>query len=183
MQLLYSTSDNDLGIIDVHPTVGDLGVAEARLIAPGDPARSIVSLRMHTLGPERMPPLGSTVVDMQAVETLDDWIVSLAIDTDGDGIRDGIDNCVALANGPALPDDGGNVQLDSDNDGYGNRCDPDVSNDGVVNVLDLGLFRDGFFGSDPTLDFNGDGAVNIVDLGIMKAFFFGAPGPSGLHAP
>jgi hypothetical protein len=92
-------------------------------------------------------------------------------DTDEDGVIDALDSCINVAN-PG--------QEDSDGDGYGNACDADINNDCVVNFLDLGQLRSGFFGTDAVLDFNGDGAVNFLDLGIMRQVFFGAPGPSGL---
>jgi hypothetical protein len=90
-------------------------------------------------------------------------------DTDGDGIADGIDNCTLVANAD---------QRDTNGDGFGNACDADLNNDGVVNFLDLGLLRLAFFSDDADSDFNGDGAVNFIDLGIMREAFFGPPGPS-----
>jgi hypothetical protein len=98
-------------------------------------------------------------------------------DSDGDGVPDYLDNCVAVPN----PD-----QLDSDGDGYGNACDADLNNDGIVNSLDLGLFKKAFgtADADPDLkaaaDFNGDGRVNSLDLGLFKKMFGKPPGPSGL---
>lgn len=94
------------------------------------------------------------------------------VDTDGDGVDDSSDNCSLIAN-----DD----QRDTNGDGFGNVCDPDLNNDGIVNVTDLGIFRSVFFASGPGLDadFNGDNTVNVVDLGILRVFFFMAPGPSG----
>ena len=62
---------------DVAPVTGDLGVADARLIAPGDPSRSILSVRMHALDVYRMPPLGSSQVDVEGTELIDAWIASL----------------------------------------------------------------------------------------------------------
>jgi uncharacterized repeat protein (TIGR03806 family) len=62
---------------DVVPQNGDLGIANPRLIAPGSPARSIVSRRVHALDAARMPPLGSFVVDTQGGAVLDAWITSL----------------------------------------------------------------------------------------------------------
>ncbi|MEO1576696.1 MAG: hypothetical protein AAFU65_17245, partial [Pseudomonadota bacterium] len=69
-------------------------------------------------------------------------------------------------------------QRDTDGDGFGNACDADLNNDGVINVIDLGILRTVFFTADPDADFNGDGTVNVVDLGIMRSAFFGAPGPA-----
>jgi hypothetical protein len=93
-------------------------------------------------------------------------------DSDGDGFADSLDNCTLEAN----PD-----QRDTNDDGFGNRCDPDLDDDGIVDFADLGLLKGAFFGSDPDADFDGDGRVDFADLGIMKAYFFGPPGPSGLH--
>ncbi|MEO1574923.1 MAG: thrombospondin type 3 repeat-containing protein [Pseudomonadota bacterium] len=92
-------------------------------------------------------------------------------DSDGDGVTDEADNCVALAN----PD-----QFDFDEDGYGNACDADFNNDCVVNIVDLGTMRQFFFTESGLTDLNGDGTTNVVDLGILRAQFFLAPGPSGV---
>ena len=105
-----------------------------------------------------------------------DWVnfgtaTTLSVDTDGDGVDDNADNCLGAAN-PA--------QIDADGDGLGNVCDADLSQDCVVNVVDLGLLRGRFFTNDPVADFNGDGVVNVQDLGIMRLQFFDAPGPSGI---
>jgi hypothetical protein len=95
-----------------------------------------------------------------------------ATDTDRDGAPDVLDNCITFAN----PD-----QLDTDNDGFGNRCDPDLNNDGIVNSLDLGIFKAAFATSNnPNADFNGDGITNSLDLGLLKPFFLQAPGPTGV---
>ena len=94
-------------------------------------------------------------------------------DADGDGVADSLDNCSQHAN----PD-----QRDSNGDGFGNACDPDLNNDLIVNPVDLGLFRSAFFSTDADADFNGDGVVNPIDLGILRVFFFGPPGP-GAVAP
>jgi Dockerin type I domain/Thrombospondin type 3 repeat len=94
-----------------------------------------------------------------------------ARDTDNDGVPDGADNCTAVAN----PD-----QRDTNGDGYGNVCDPDLNNDGLVNFADLGMMKSVFFSGNADADLNGNGSVNFTDLGVLKAYFFGPPGPSAL---
>ena len=93
-------------------------------------------------------------------------------DSDADGVQDGEDNCLEIANAG---------QTDSDADGFGNACDPDLDNDGIVNAVDLGLLKARFFTADADADLDGDGVVNVIDLGIMRTFFFQAPGPSALN--
>jgi len=93
------------------------------------------------------------------------------LDVDRDGAENDTDNCLAHAN---------EDQRDTDADDIGNRCDPDLNNDCVVNFPDLGRLKQVFFSSDPDADFNGDGFVNFLDLGVMKGMFFQPPGPSGL---
>jgi hypothetical protein len=55
-----------------------------------------------------------------------------APDSDTDGIVDSLDNC-KLVDNP--------TQVDSDHDGYGNRCDADLNNNGFTNGADTTLFR------------------------------------------
>ncbi len=102
------------------------------------------------------------------------WDYALAwrreVDTDGDGVADRQDNCTQLANAD---------QRDSDGDGYGNRCDADLNNDGTVNFADLAALRAVFFSNDANADLNRDGVVNFADLAILKSLFFKAPGPTG----
>jgi hypothetical protein len=70
-------------------------------------------------------------------------------------------------------------QRDSNGDGCGNVCDPDLDNNGITNFNDLALLKAAFFGDDPDADLDGDGRVDFADLGIMKSLFFLPPGPSG----
>ena len=92
-------------------------------------------------------------------------------DTDGDGLADYIDNCMLVSN---------YAQRDTDADGYGNICDPDFNNDGIVASADLAFFKPKYFTADPDADLNGDGVVGAADLAILKTMFFKPPGPSGL---
>jgi hypothetical protein len=92
-------------------------------------------------------------------------------DSDCDSVPDDADNCILADN---------STQLDTDGDGIGNICDPDLDQNCSVNFVDLGIFKAAFFTTDPNSDFDGSGQVNFVDLGILKEFFFKAPGPSGV---
>jgi len=95
-------------------------------------------------------------------------------DTDGDGVPDSRDNCVAVSN---------KEQLDTDGDGYGNACDADLNNDGFVNALDLSALRAQFGKRGVAGDLNGDGLVNSLDVSRFSKLFGKAPGPSALHLP
>ena len=46
-----------------------------RVVAPGDPDHSMLLQRILTLGPGRMPPLATTILDTGAIQLLTDWIV------------------------------------------------------------------------------------------------------------
>ncbi len=98
-------------------------------------------------------------------------------DSDGDSHPDFADNCRNVANAN---------QRDTDSDGFGNICDPDLDNDGAVNFNDLQLMKNAMFSTpgqpnwNPHADLNGDNGVNFADLQIVKNAFFGAPGPSGM---
>jgi hypothetical protein len=72
-------------------------------------------------------------------------------------------------------------QRDTNGDGIGNACDPDLDGDCVVNFVDLGGLQAVFFTDDPDADFDGNGSVNFTDLGVLKSFFFLPPGPSGVE--
>ena len=77
LDLRASTPLAAAGLCDEAPREGDLGVEDARLLAPGDPARSLLPLRMARLGAGRMPPLGSAVVDAHGVELVERWIAGM----------------------------------------------------------------------------------------------------------
>jgi uncharacterized repeat protein (TIGR03806 family) len=59
----------------------DLGIEDARVVAPGEPERSTLSVRMHSLDPHhRMPPLGTTLVDPDGTALIDQWITETRCD-------------------------------------------------------------------------------------------------------
>ena len=103
-----------------------------------------------------------------------------SVDTDGDGVYDVLDNCVTVQN--ASPAD-----CDTDNDGYGNRCDADFDEDNFVFPSDFTTFAADFSGggydSGVGTDMDCDGYVFPTDFTIFQSYFTGSasPGPSGLH--
>lgn len=168
----YSTPTVSMGALYVIPTQSTFGIPDARLLYPGHPEKSIISYRMHTVDVGKMPPLARSLVDVQGVAVVDQWILSGlgmgVADTDTDGFADNVDNCKRTSN-PS--------QLDSDADGFGNACDADFNNDGFVNSLDLGIFQRAFGTQvgqpnfNASADMNGDGRINSLDLGLFKARF------------
>jgi uncharacterized repeat protein (TIGR03806 family) len=78
MDLRDTTALNATNACNVAPTAGDLGIgANARLIAPGSAANSIVVNRAGRRDSNGMPPLGSNRVDTDGVALLTQWINSL----------------------------------------------------------------------------------------------------------
>ncbi len=92
------------------------------------------------------------------------------VDTDADSVLDPVDNCTLLPN-----DD----QRDTDGDHFGNRCDPDFDNNGIVGRHDLAYLRSVFGTADADGDLDGDGIVGPRDLAILLNFRGKPPGPSG----
>lgn len=105
-------------------------------------------------------------------------LFAIAVDTDGDAVPDGSDNCRAVAN-PG--------QLDANGDGYGNICDGDLNNSGLVTAADFAMLRSVLnltAASSPlaaAADMNGSGMVTAADYAIFRSRINSPPGPSGLH--
>jgi hypothetical protein len=99
---------------------------------------------------------GNSAVEVIRNVTVED------VDTDGDGILDGNDNCVSEPNSD---------QLDTDGDFVGNACDLDDDNDGVADNEDafplnssesVDTDSDGI-GNNADQDDDGDGVADILD--------------------
>ncbi len=64
-------------LLSGRPTQGTFGIHGAQLVAPGQPARSVLYYRMAKLGNGRMPHFGSHEVDERGLRLIGDWIESL----------------------------------------------------------------------------------------------------------
>ena len=85
-------------------------------------------------------------------------------DTDGDGVA-GCDNCPTVPNGPAQANiPGVGNQTDTNGNGIGDACDPDIDGDGVLNASDnCPYIYNPTQDPNACLDSDGDGILNGVD--------------------
>src|SRR5262245_8834569 len=109
--------------------------------------------------------------------------IARAVDADGDGVEDSLDNCRDEANAD---------QTDTNLDGYGNACDGDFDNDGVVDARDYAIFSAAYgshgtapessnWNPDVDCDAATDGVIGAADfLCYVRQATLGRPGPSGL---
>ncbi len=94
-----------------------------------------------------------------------------SFDSDSDGFDDNSDNCTLVANAD---------QRDTNGDGFGNLCDPDVNNNNIVDGQDFRFVRWAILnGGNPNADFDGDGNVDGTDIGILVDMAQQPPGPTG----
>ncbi len=77
IDLRFATKLDDTKMIGQKPAQGDLGIADARIIKPGDAEASLLYRRMNTISNGRMPNIGSNVIDEKAVDLLREWIDSM----------------------------------------------------------------------------------------------------------
>ncbi len=77
LDLRHGTALAQTNACDVLPTAGDLDIANARIIAPGDDARSVLLARMARRGADQMPPIASNVRDTAGEMLIGAWIDSL----------------------------------------------------------------------------------------------------------
>lgn len=79
MDLRYSIPLASTASCDVAPGRGTLGLTNARIIAPGNAAASVIVERMNRRDDGlQMPPIASNVIDAQGVQLMRDWINGLA---------------------------------------------------------------------------------------------------------
>jgi putative heme-binding domain-containing protein len=68
------TSLDESKAIDARPVQGTFGIPDCRILAPGDPYRSVLYYRMAKQGRGRMPHIGSELVDAAGVRLIGDWV-------------------------------------------------------------------------------------------------------------
>jgi hypothetical protein len=109
-------------------------------------------------------------------------------DIDGDGVANHLDNCVFVSNGPWTDFPPGAVfqqnQADADNDFFGDLCDGDLNNDGVVNFDDATIISNKIANQRyyQRADFDADGDTDQDDKDYLAGLFSwpeSEPGPSG----
>ena len=74
----YTTTLVATNACDITPTLGNLGITNARIIAPGSAARSVAVARVNRVGTDAMPPLSRHMIDTAGVQLLTDWVNGLA---------------------------------------------------------------------------------------------------------
>ncbi|MBO0696857.1 MAG: PQQ-dependent sugar dehydrogenase [Zavarzinella sp.] len=82
MELKFETALDETRAIDAKPAQGTFGLPDGRIIAPGDPYRSLLYYRMAKQGRGRMPHIGSELVDEAGVRLIGDWIRRLPPQTE-----------------------------------------------------------------------------------------------------
>ncbi|NNF16493.1 MAG: hypothetical protein HKN70_07075 [Gammaproteobacteria bacterium] len=167
---------------NVSPNLGPTGTFVFEGVSRRDNLR--VSIQLYGPGDSQGNPgcdsmfCGYASVDQESFVNFELLVGDAAVppDTDLDDITDELDNCLLVANAD---------QHDSNADGFGNLCDPDLDNNGVVNFVDYSLLTTAFLatpaspGWNPDADLNNDGVVNFGDVALFPPFFLMPPGPSG----
>ncbi|MBM3875638.1 MAG: hypothetical protein FJ386_02830 [Verrucomicrobia bacterium] len=77
ISLHINTKPDAVRAVGVEPLHDKFSIPDARIISPGSPGQSVLLHRISTLGPGRMPPLASSIVDDAAVKLIRDWIAAM----------------------------------------------------------------------------------------------------------
>jgi len=76
MDLRFGQSLKDTVTCNAAVTQGNVG-AGSKIVVPGDPTTSVMSLRFHATDSKRMPPVAVSILDPTGSKVIDDWITSL----------------------------------------------------------------------------------------------------------
>jgi putative heme-binding domain-containing protein len=82
VQLRHDVPVDEMKALDTKPVQGTFGIPDCKIIAPGDPYRSVLYYRMAKQGRGRMPHVGSELVDEAGVQLIRAWIRQLPPRTD-----------------------------------------------------------------------------------------------------
>lgn len=77
VDLRFQTRLDKMMLVGNQPEKPRVGPADSLLIAPGQPERSELFLRINRRGPGQMPNLATSLVDAQAQTVIANWIRSL----------------------------------------------------------------------------------------------------------
>jgi uncharacterized repeat protein (TIGR03806 family) len=77
IDLRWGTAVERQRLVGIAPLHDPFGLADALLVAPGAPERSVLMQRVLRVGPGGMPPLAKSLVDEPAVQLLGEWIRGL----------------------------------------------------------------------------------------------------------
>ncbi|MBK7947706.1 MAG: PQQ-dependent sugar dehydrogenase [Deltaproteobacteria bacterium] len=119
LDMRFTTAVGQWNVINVAPSEGNLGFPSAKRILPGNRFNSILWIRQSVTDPLVRMAKGTTIADAPAVNLIGSWIQTdvATVDSDEDGVADTLDRCPAVADP---------LQQDGDQDGLGDRCDPDA---------------------------------------------------------
>jgi mono/diheme cytochrome c family protein len=77
MNFDWGTSAERMRAVNEPAQHGDFGMADARVIAPGAPGRSVLVPRMGVRGEGQMPPVASRVGDPEGLRLMVEWIQAM----------------------------------------------------------------------------------------------------------
>lgn len=83
LRLASDLAEGDMNILNALPMHTQFGIADARLVAPGAPERSLLAYRTVLRGPGQMPPVGTLVPDGEGATLLAQWIAALPVPPHG----------------------------------------------------------------------------------------------------
>ena len=141
--LQYTASSSNPSVLTVSPVSAN---GEFLVTAGGVEGTATVSIEVRDSAGQSASTTLSVSVEAEPV---------VITDADQDGVEDVLDNCPNDANSL----DSSGMQLDTDNDGSGDICDPDANGDAILDgVLLLNILQNGRIGN---VVFPGDGAVEV----------------------
>lgn len=82
--LPFDTPISQTEALGTRPTQGTFGIHDAKILAAGDPYRSVLYYRMAKSGPGHMPRIGANLIDEQGLTLVHDWIRRLPVHVDLD---------------------------------------------------------------------------------------------------